>query len=933
MSKALLNQRFIYKINSSHLKRNKWDLEINDISSAIKNRFIISIGDSNGLRIIRKIDKSIYTEEYLNKIKSEIKYLKKHTKSQKEDKKKMKKLINNKQNAMLESNICNVVFDSDKHYDKLSEDGFILNGCKYVLLLGTAGGIKANTVMFCKESIYEELWKKLLNGADQSIPMIPSKLMAYISLAFSSSTPVTTPKRVLVVRDSLTHFKSDVTNIVFDEELGRPNVSLIKDFDVEVSANDGCSIATPELMKQWGEDLELDYRLVSCCIRNSYVKGMISDFSFKEYVKYRGWGRIVTDVWGKEHNINDIDLILNESMLKCWKSYSSIDDYMNKCKQNGFGFAVTKAVPKELDNERMLNYQYVQCLNLSDDDIKQLAKKDIDEVKDVLGLDYRKSIIFGKGSELTVENVWNKSDDDLHIKALMIEPKAINDEYVKQRIKKSIRKRIEMMKTGKINVNGNYQISIGEPIIQLESMFIPNEVKGILNSGEFHIEYWRRKNVDMVGAFRSPQSCKENARKFIISKSDEAIRWYGHLFGVIIFNAWDTTMMAMNGQDMDGDLDYTTSNEIVINGIYELPAINCQGNSASKISNIEKSQYVEAIKKSFGNKVGSVTNYGSSCYDKISLFDNNTRQYDEIDYRMKCIQFYQQECIDSAKNGIPPKPIPKYWHDFRAKEIKYNLDLETGEILDSIEEYSKKEFLNSVLTEKKPYFFRYIYDDVNKEYVNFNDKTESNCARRFRCKVEDLKSKEHLTTEQSDFLKWYDIKNPLSLNPCIVNKLAWIIEENFDDLGRVSNVEFDSSIYMDKSLDIIIGTSTNKSIKSICESYKKSIQAQYNNSDFNDKTNLQKVKDDAIDKLNDELSLIIPNSKVLANTLIHLAYIKGSIPKFVVWLVSGNQILDNMLNNNNRSINFPIQNTDGDLLYGGRTFKMINKEINTNKEM
>lgn len=551
MSKAILNQRYIYKVNSSYIKRNKGNISIDNISDAIKNRFIISIGDSNGLRIIRDIDNSKYTEKYINDVKNEIKYLKKHSKSNNEDKKTMRALLSEKQLAMLETNICNVVFETESHYDKLAKDGFILNGHKYVLLLGTTGGIKANTVMFCKESIYETLWNRLLNGADKSIKMIPSKLMAYISLAFSSSTPVTKPMRILVVKDSITKFRSDVTNIEFNEDLQRPTVMISKDYEVEVSPNDGCSMATPELMRKWEKDLKLEYRLTSCCIRNSYVKGMISEFDFKAYVIYREWNPIVEDVWGNIHNINDIDLILNESMLKCWMAYKSIDDYMAKCEMNGFEFSVTKAVPEKLDNERMLNYQYLQCLNLNDEELKLLANKDIDEVKDVLGLDYRKSIIFGKGAQLTSKNVWKKADDDLHIKALMIDKNAINDEYIKQRIKKSIRKRIEMMKTGKINVEGNYQISIGEPIIQLESMFTPNDVKGLLDSGEFYIEYWRQKEVEIVGAFRSPQSCKENARKFKISKKEEAIKWYGHLYGVIIFNAWDTTMMAMNGQDHD----------------------------------------------------------------------------------------------------------------------------------------------------------------------------------------------------------------------------------------------------------------------------------------------------------------------------------------------------------------------------------------------
>ena len=75
---------------------------------------------------------------------------------------------------------------------------------------------------------------------------------------------------------------------------------------------------------------------------------------------------------------------------------------------NGYEFAVTKAVPKEQDKMRTLNYQYLQCLDLNDEDINNLVSNDIKEIKDVLGLDYRKTILYGKGLELNDKNVWNE---------------------------------------------------------------------------------------------------------------------------------------------------------------------------------------------------------------------------------------------------------------------------------------------------------------------------------------------------------------------------------------------------------------------------------------------------------------------------------------------------------------------------------------------
>lgn len=933
MGKALLNQRSIYKLTSSQIKRNKGNVKIDDVETAIKNRIIVPMSDSDALRMLRIITKSKYTEEYINNIKSQIKEntLLEDTKLAK---KQIKKLIKEKHNASLEVNICNVVFDSDEHYDKYSIEGFKINGKQFELLIGTSGGIKNNVAMFCTSDVYSELERRLCNGMDKAVPMIPSKLMAYKALAFSGSTPVSYPNgKILVVKDSTTKFKDTVLNVKYDSSLGRPTVELAENYDIEVNSNDGCGIASPRLMRMWQEDLKLSYRFVAGCFRNSFFKGMISEFDFHEYVKSRGWTSTVEDVWGNKHNIFEVDLIVNESMLKCWKGYKSIEDYIKNCKENGYNFAVTKAVPKTLDNQRMLNYQYLQCLNLSDLDINNLIKNDIQEVKEVLGLNYKKTILFGKGTELNDKNVWNNdSEDDLHIKALMINPDCINDEYVRGRVKKAIRKRIDMMKTGKINVNGNYQISIGEPVVLLESIFDKDNVNGLLKRGEFYIEYWRRRNTDIVGAFRSPQSCKENCRKFIISHNEEAIKWYGHLFGVIIFNAWDTTMMAMNGQDMDGDLDYTTDNKIIINGIEDLPSLNCFGESAEKTTNHTREDYRTAIKSAFGNKVGSVTNYGSSCYDKISMFDVGSREYDEIDYRIKCIQFYQQECIDSAKNGKPPKPIPQYWHNYKAEELGYNSELEKFVIPEDKDSRELIEFYNRVLTEKKPYFFRYIYDDVNREYLKFKTLTDTNCGIRFRCTVDELKAKEHLSNEQTEFLKWYEIKNPLSTNPCIVNKIAWIVEKEFDSSNRNKKYDFDYSVYYNLESETIKDSKILKQIKDIYADYKRSLNNSYAYVDNSNKEDNVSNKNQSKELFKDKLLKIIPNEDILCNTLIYLGYEKGSISTGLVWIIVGNLIIKNLLKNNNNVINYPTKCKEGDLRYKGDLFKIVSKVIVEEKD-
>lgn len=555
MSKhKVLNTRYIYKINSALIERNKGCVNIDDIQLAIKNRYIVGIGDSTGLRMIREITGSPYNEEYIDNIKNIIKNIKKKTKvadtkEKRELKKAMKRALHDRSVATLETNICNVVFNSMKQYEKYSQEGFKLNGKEYTLLLGTPGGIKQNSVLFCEKSIYEELWRRIINGANLSVPMTPSKLMGYMSLIFSSSIPVTKTRKILVVKDVETKFNAPVTKLEFSEELDRPIKTLIDSEEIVVNACDGCGLIDPELALQWEQDLELNYSCTAYCVRNSWTKGMLTKFDFKKYCKEVLGHTIIKDVWGEEHNIDDVDIILNESMLKFYKAYDNITHYMDCCDSNGYGFTVTKACPDILDKSRALNYQYIQCLDLDDNDIEMLIRDDINEVKDVIGLDYRKTILFGKGTALNSRNVWHKdNDDDLHMKALMLDPNAIKDDYIKYRVQNAIRKQIDMLKTGKIRVDGNYQFAIGEPVIQLESM-CGLEPKGLLKANEFYMEYWRSQNVKAVSGFRSPMSCKENARVMQIVSNEEVVRWYGDLKNVIIFNAWDTAMMAFNGLD------------------------------------------------------------------------------------------------------------------------------------------------------------------------------------------------------------------------------------------------------------------------------------------------------------------------------------------------------------------------------------------------
>ena len=75
--------------------------------------------------------------------------------------------------------------------------------------------------------------------------------------------------------------------------------------ELELNASDGCGLISPELAQVWSDDMHLDYLISGCCVRHAFTKGMVATFDFREFARVHG-KKVVKDVWGKEHNIDDI---------------------------------------------------------------------------------------------------------------------------------------------------------------------------------------------------------------------------------------------------------------------------------------------------------------------------------------------------------------------------------------------------------------------------------------------------------------------------------------------------------------------------------------------------------------------------------------------------------------------------------------------------
>ena len=542
--KSLLSIRHLFKLNSSRIIDADFNLTLT-YSEAVRNAEVIALASSATLRMIDNINgKSSFEKE------KEIKELKEkknkilNKKNTRTNKLKIKE-INEKiqKEIFIEDYLC-VVMDTKGDYDKVLK-GFKINGIEYQRLLSTSGGVKKSVVVFCSKRIHDRLYSQLNAERNPNIKFVPAKLEAYISLACSASFPVSKPDGILVVGEPMTRFKEDVIE-VNGQGVVRPNVRHVDDYEITHNACDGMGLMTPSLAKRWSEEVQEHYTMAGCCLRQAFTKGMIFTFDFHQFADEVAKYEIVTDVWGHQHNIKDIELILTTSMLKLWDSYDSVDDWLEKTLANDHSFAITKVTPEKLDEEQTLNYQFLQSLDLTDEDIEELCKPFLDSIDGIMNKDYRQSLLYLRGVDLKEKTVLRPPFD--YTTAMMLDESMLNDPYVYSKIKHNITNRIDRAKMGVLPVRGNFSIISGDPYLLCEYVF-GFEPIGLLKKGEFYSKFWNDKKVEETVAMRAPMTSHNNIQICKMADNEEVNKWYKYMDTVYILNAWDSTCDKLNGAD------------------------------------------------------------------------------------------------------------------------------------------------------------------------------------------------------------------------------------------------------------------------------------------------------------------------------------------------------------------------------------------------
>ena len=541
MAKILQNSYYIYKIPSNQINH----LKDYSFKEALQDNNVVSIGDNQVLAKIReyynnnKDHVTLYNQ--VQSIRKEIKTIKKEP-SSKENSKKIRYLQGKLDKMLFVDDIINIKVVKKKEYKDIARNGFDLNGKHYIRFMVGSGQMRRNTVTFINEELYSYMQEHLMCGLQDKIKTINlAKLSAYFALSFSSVLWVRKP-RVCIIKDFDTVVPNQDINYIHNTENGE-EVKIISK-DIELNSCDGQGLISPEMAQLWASDMHLKYIPCSFVIRSAFIKGNLVTFDFKEYAREQGIDTI-TDRYGTTYNIEDIDVLLSESQFKMAKYYSSWEGYLSYHDSYNLKWGVAR-YNKEADDEYVLtNYQYIQVLNLTKEDVEGLISYTTNWIKNICSGNPFYTLSYNVG-------VKNESDGLLGIinscgsiftKAMLKNPEMLNDGYIQRKIYNSIKESIRQAKLGRIWVKGNYQFMISDPVAQCRSALGLNP-DGLIPADNIYSNFWQQRTSSKeVVCCRSPLTHYSEVNPLKLFENEEIKRWYKYIYSGIIYSIYDISVM------------------------------------------------------------------------------------------------------------------------------------------------------------------------------------------------------------------------------------------------------------------------------------------------------------------------------------------------------------------------------------------------------
>lgn len=259
--------------------------------------------------------------------------------------------------------------------------------------------------------------------------------------------------------------------------------------------------------------------------------------------------------------------------------------------------------------------------------------------------------------------------------------------------------------------------------------------------------------------------------------------------------------------------------------------------------------------------------------------------------------------------------MPREWHDRHS--------------VNRIEDPERRELYQRIVADRKPYFMRYIYPALMKQYNKYIKNTNKNAMREFQMSVDELKMipEGQRTERQKEFLYYYDRGVPVGTNDSVMNRICRRFEDEFDRyLGRHNGeVKFDYTI-MKSGAEY--GRAQFNAILKLYESYNQRLRhyAVFANYERVDEYETFAKMIEMRKEFVEECTKVCPNRITLCDIVLDICYRKNSTKRFA-WEMCGDEIIENLLARNGGVITYPVLDAQGDIKFCGNQFSVRQRKI------
>lgn len=570
---------------------------------------------------------------------------------------------------------------------------------EYVVYKRSSAKSRTGQCTFIKKSLYSKMikWSRLNLPIKKNMEIDLAGLLAYESLVGSSleDTVHINPQNILIVDDVESKFKM-TANVIRKGANGYLD-SFREKTQISNSLFDGESLLDAKYFKD---------NVGMILLRNHMFKSAAFNTNLQLFLKencpidkYEDWQ--ICDMYGNKIFAKDIELICTPSSLKALKFSKIIgadrdmwDYWKRKVEEDGNLFGICKHDKKsKLGTDEKNNilqqtsYQMINCLPILKKDIEELTKTEKEYINRLKNDD---DFFIEKVKETTSLINSNEMLYDLYNRNKNI----INTKIYKEFRKGFIKNHVNHSKKGKIKLNGDYAVMLGNPIEFLRhaiGKFHIDEVETtVLKGNEVHTTLFDF-NKEYVG-FRNPNTSPSNV---LIVKNKRVVdieKYFNLTNNIVCVNAINFPL-----QDILSGCDYDSDTVLLFNDFKMLElAKECYGKFPVCVN------HVEGQKKTYRNtkqdmyeidrqlshsqrNIGKVVNLGQFCMSTYWDLINKGNYGDHVDELLKKVD------VMTILSGISIDMAKKFYEINIGKEIK---NVEKNEVL--------------AARKKKPNFWKYV---------------------------------------------------------------------------------------------------------------------------------------------------------------------------------------------------------------------------------